>query len=241
VGSFGLYIPAVLIALCLVFLPRLISDASMYATVTYREHNRLALFYLFIALFLLLLYFFVIVIFSRGRINIGNAAVFYMMTVYVTVSFVCIVCLRNQENGAYLYLLPFIGALSSDTFAYFFGCAFGKHKLIPEISPKKTIEGSISGIFFGALSFVLYGWILKTWFLPSSTPNYLVLALSGIIVSAISQCGDLIASAVKRYYGVKDFGNLFPGHGGVLDRFDSVLATAPVLYIITSLFSDMLH
>jgi len=112
---------------------------------------------------------------------------------------------------------------------------FGKHKLIPEVSPKKTVEGSIGGIIFAAIAFVLYAVIIWKMNESAEMPNLIVFAAAGAIVSVISQIGDLSASVIKRRFGVKDYGFLFPGHGGVLDRFDSVLLTAPVLYILTCL------
>ncbi len=189
-------------------------------------------------MFVLLLYYFVLAVFSKGKISIESLAVFYMMTIYIVVAFTCLILLRNCAYGTYLYLLPFVGAWISDTFAYFTGRFFGRHKLIPEVSPKKTIEGSIGGIVFTAISLVVYGWILKKFF-NAVDPDYIVLAVMGAVVSVISQVGDLIASVIKRHYGIKDYGHLFPGHGGVMDRFDSVLATAPVVYILSLVFSNM--
>ena len=119
-------------------------------------------------------------------------------------------------------------------FAYLVGSAIGKHKLIPEISPKKTVEGAIGGIVFTALACLLYGFILEKFFALSV--NYLFLAVIGVILSVVSQLGDLFASMIKREYGVKDYGNIFPGHGGIMDRFDSVLATSTILLILTIIF-----
>jgi len=150
-----------------------------------------------------------------------------MMTFYVTISFVSLVCLRRQPRGSVLFLLPFIGAWVSDTFAYFTGRLLGKHKLIPEVSPKKTVEGAVGGVVFTAIAYVVFGLILRE---GNMSVNIVLLAVIGVLVSVLSQIGDLIASVVKRHYGIKDYGKLFPGHGGVMDRFDSVIATAPVLY-----------
>ena len=120
-----------------------------------------------------------------------------------------------------------------DTFAYFTGRFLGKHKLIPEISPKKTIEGSIGGIVFTIGAFILYRVLLFKIF-PDLKINlpYLLVIILAIAASIVSQIGDLIASAIKRQYNIKDYGKLFPGHGGVLDRFDSVMLVAPVIYVI---------
>ena len=98
------------------------------------------------------------------------------------------------------------------------------NKLIEDVSPKKTIEGSIGGIVFCSVSFVVFGIIIQL--ITGRSANVLFLALSGIIVSVISQVGDLIMSVIKRHYNVKDYGKIFPGHGGMLDRFDSVLAVS---------------
>jgi phosphatidate cytidylyltransferase len=114
--------------------------------------------------------------------------------------------------------------------AYFSGMLFGKHKLCPKISPKKTIEGAVGGILLCTLTFIGYGFILNN-FLDANT-NVITYAILGFFASVVSQLGDLIMSAIKRKHDVKDYGRIFPGHGGVLDRFDSVIAVAPVLYLI---------
>lgn len=221
IGSMALWIPHFLVAAGGVFLPRSCGEKAMYI--------------LFLALFLLLLYTFAVVVFSRGKIQITDAAVLMMMTLYVTASFTSILCLRRGESGAHLFLLPFIGAWVSDTFAYFTGRLLGKHKLIPEVSPKKTVEGAVGGIVFTGVAYGIFGVIIGM-----TGTGLILLVGSGFLISVISQIGDLIASVVKRYYGIKDYGKLFPGHGGVMDRFDSVIATAPVLYTISILFPTML-
>ena len=129
--------------------------------------------------------------------------------------------------------MVFLGAWICDTFAYFTGVLIGKHKLIPEISPKKTIEGSIGGIIFTIIGFIVYGLIMNSFF--EAQLSYVYLAILGLALSVVSQVGDLIASAIKRQYSIKDFGNIFPGHGGVLDRFDSVMLSAPVLLMINTI------
>ncbi len=176
-------------------------------------------------------------VFSRGSIEFSNSSSAFMMIFYNTVAFTSIVLIRQMN--AYLYLLVFIGPWISDIFAYLCGRLFGKHKLIPEISPKKTVEGSIGGIIFAAISFVVYAFIVKSYFVESAFLPFGVMAISGAVISVISQIGDLSASAVKRCFGIKDYGWIFPGHGGVLDRFDSVLLTAPVLYMMTRLLGLM--
>ena len=114
--------------------------------------------------------------------------------------------------------------------AYFSGVTLGKHKLCPAISPKKTIEGSIGGIIFCIIGCVAYRLILASF--HDNLPPVWIFAVLGFVVSIVSQIGDLMFSLIKRRYGLKDYGILFPGHGGVLDRFDSVIATAPLILIV---------
>jgi phosphatidate cytidylyltransferase len=182
-------------------------------------------------------------VFARKRVSTGDIALSLFSAVYVTLAFSSILVARDSEYGAVLYFMIFIGAWITDTFAYFTGRLFGRHKLMPDISPKKTVEGAIGGAIFCALAFVLYGFILSQVFdvaspLSRATAyNYILLACIGVAVSVFAQLGDLSASAIKRNYGVKDFGAIFPGHGGFLDRFDSVMAVAPVIMIIGALFT----
>ena len=148
-----------------------------------------------------------------------------LLAMYISAALSAIVFIRDfQDSGKYIYLLIFIGAWFTDIFAYFTGYFVGKHKLIEDVSPKKTIEGSIGGIVFCALGFVGLGLVVDVWF--EQDANLLFLAICGVIISLISQIGDLIMSVIKRHYGIKDFGKIFPGHGGMLDRFDSILAVS---------------
>ncbi len=182
-----------------------------------------------------LIYLFTVTVFAKGTIRFEQTASVFTAVLYVVITFSSIVALRYIPGGKYIYLLTFLGPWVSDTFAYFCGRLFGKHKLIPEVSPKKTVEGSIGGIIFTAVGFVVYGMIVNHITDYALGLTYIPLALTGMIVSVISQIGDLSASLIKRNYGIKDYGFIFPGHGGVLDRFDSVLLTAPVLLIVCHL------
>ena len=185
--------------------------------------------FLFILLFML--------VFAHEKVKTESVCTAFTMVVYITVCFVCLIRLRyvttevgtnaGRMVGQYIYLLVFIAAWVTDTFAYFTGVFFGRHKLCPNISPKKTVEGSLGGIAFCVIAFLLYGVAISHLF--SLSPNYPGLAAVGLVLSALAQIGDLLASVIKRTYGVKDYGKLFPGHGGVLDRFDSVLLVAPFL------------
>lgn len=129
--------------------------------------------------------------------------------------------IRNTYGFEYLLLLAF-ATYGSDTGAYFAGMAFGKHKLIPRLSPKKTVEGSVGGVVFGSAIAIGYGMIMGIF---QETP---MLMVGCIVLTLTSQIGDLIFSAVKRHFEVKDFSNLLPGHGGILDRIDSIVFNAIV-------------
>ena len=167
----------------------------------------------------------------KGSLKYSKIAELFGMALYIIAALNSIIYIRDLENGGqYLYLLIFMGAWVTDIFAYFSGMLFGKHKLIPEVSPKKTIEGSIGGILVCSLSFVVFGIVVDTFF--NMNANLVFLAVSGILVSIVAQMGDLIMSLVKREYGIKDYGKLFPGHGGILDRFDSILSVSLMLAII---------
>ena len=180
---------------------------------------------------LYLIYVFSLVVWSHGSLPFGNTLAVALMVMYIITALCSILYVRDLENGGkYLYLLIFIGAWITDTFAYFTGFFFGKHKLIEDVSPKKTVEGSIGGIFFCALSFVIFGLVMDTWF--GGNANLIFLAVSGIVISLIAQVGDLIMSVIKRQYGIKDYGKIFPGHGGMLDRFDSILAVSLGLLVV---------
>jgi phosphatidate cytidylyltransferase len=142
--------------------------------------------------------------------------------------------MRYTNNfGVFLVVLVFVISWVSDTAAFAVGSLIGKHKLIPEVSPKKTVEGAIGGVVFSALLCPLYGLGLDL-IIENIQVNYLYLFLFGLVLSVVSQFGDLMASLIKREYGVKDYGRIFPGHGGVLDRFDSVIAVSTILMILST-------
>lgn len=145
-----------------------------------------------------------------------------------------LVRLRVMEQGKFLVLLPIICAFLTDGGAYFVGVFLGKHRGITKVSPNKSLEGYIGGIVFGAVFMVIYGVILQNF--AHLTVSFPLMAIYGLLGSAITELGDLAFSLVKRQYGVKDYGNLLPGHGGMMDRFDSMTFAAPMLLILVELF-----
>jgi phosphatidate cytidylyltransferase len=142
--------------------------------------------------------------------------------------FVSVLRIRMFTYGEFRVLLPFVAAYASDTGAFFIGKAFGKRKLIPYVSPNKTVEGAIGGVVFSILGMVLYGLVLQIAF--GFKVEYFRLAFYGLIGSPVAQLGDLAFSLMKREFKIKDYGNLLPGHGGMLDRIDSVVFTSPLIF-----------
>lgn len=180
-----------------------------------------------------LFYILACAVFSHGKHSPLDVSTAFVMIFYIIFGFMSVVAIRSLENGEYLFLLIFIAAWVSDTCAYFTGMFLGKHKLIPDVSPKKTVEGAIGGLVCCVIGFLLYAFVLKRFF--DCTPNFIIFGLIGLFLSVISMCGDLIASLVKRHYDIKDYGNLIPGHGGIMDRFDSIIAVSSVLFVLLNI------
>ncbi|MEE0109504.1 MAG: phosphatidate cytidylyltransferase [Oscillospiraceae bacterium] len=150
---------------------------------------------------------------------VGGLVVPYLMSAVVRI--------LTMSIGRYVILIPFVVACICDAGAYFIGLKFGKHKLAPVVSPNKTIEGALGGLASGVLAMLLYALILD---LPLKFDvNYGAAILYGVLGCLVGELGDLCFSVIKRQTGIKDYGNLIPGHGGVLDRFDSILAVAPLI------------
>ena len=196
------------------------------------SHERFFVF-TFMIFFILLLYLASAAVFSRGHLKITESAYLHFTGLYVTFGFASMVLVRDRPYGQYAFVLCMLVPWISDSFAYFGGRLFGKHKLIPDISPKKTVEGAVCGVVFGTLSIVLYGFVIGLIF--DAQPNYSALIAVGAAMTVISQCGDLIASCIKRHFGVKDYGRILPGHGGIMDRFDSIIVTSPIVYMLCTL------
>ncbi|WP_429080228.1 phosphatidate cytidylyltransferase [Brassicibacter mesophilus] len=159
------------------------------------------------------------------RVSLNDLGVTVLGGLYVPFFISHISLLRESK---YIWLV-FITAFATDTFAYFIGVKFGKRKLCPKLSPKKSIEGSIAGVVGSLIVTIAYAYIFKL--------NHIaILSILSIICSIMAQIGDLTASRIKRIAGIKDYGNIMPGHGGVLDRFDSILFTAPIVYYYITYF-----
>ena len=178
---------------------------------------------------LLFIYVFRFPVYKTGQVM----AVFFSVF-YAPVMFAFIYLTRQTVYGVYLVFMVFISSWISDTFAYLIGMWLGKHKLAPILSPKKSIEGSIGGIVGASLAGALFGFYLSMYVMKSQDIIWIAAVIGGV-GSIFSQVGDLAASAIKRNHDIKDYGNLIPGHGGIMDRFDSVIVTAPMIYFLTIL------
>ncbi len=167
---------------------------------------------------------------SHGKVRIERISTCMVGGILIPYLLSSLVRIMAMGNGRQLILIPFVVAFLSDSGAYFVGCAWGRHKLAPVISPNKSIEGMAGGVAAAVLSMLLYCWIQDLAF--NANINYLYAITYGIIGSLAGVMGDLIFSAIKRQAGIKDYGNLIPGHGGVLDRFDSVIIVAPLVELL---------
>lgn len=178
-------------------------------------------------------------IFNKSEADLVHIAMILFGLIYIPYFMSNIILIRSLENGKIFIWMVFLGAFLSDTFAYFAGNAFGKHKLCPAISPHKTVEGAVGGIIGGGITFVLFGLIMNIFLTDTGFNLWLMFPL-GAMTSVVSQIGDLTASSIKRQYNIKDFGRILPGHGGILDRIDSLLTVAPFLYIVLSNINIMI-
>lgn len=159
---------------------------------------------------------------------------------YVPFLFSFFVLTIQLKDGLALFIIGILGSVAADTFALFTGLLWGKKKLIPAISPKKTVAGSIGSFAGSTIVVTIYGLILHYTHAMSQPISVLHFALLGLLLGGSSQIGDLSASAIKRYCGIKDFGKLIPGHGGILDRFDSMLFNIPIVYCYVQLLRALM-
>lgn len=210
----------------------LIGYAGYLATVGYYIIIRLKLFEYFIPMiigFLMLLM--IIYVFSFPKYKCDMVMFCYFGLFYVSIMLSYIYRVRMLNGGVYLVWLIFLCSWGCDTCAYLVGVMFGKHKMAPVLSPKKSIEGGIGGILGAALLGFIYAIVFKDKMSEISNPTVMV-PLICAIAGFISQIGDLAASGIKRNHEIKDYGKLIPGHGGILDRFDSVIFTAPIIFYL---------
>lgn len=167
---------------------------------------------------------------SHGKLPFQQVAITMVAGLLIPFLLSALVRIRLQEGGVYLIAAPFVMAFMTDTGAYLVGCTMGKHKLCPIISPKKTVEGLVGGILGGIVGVVVYGLVLQRF--CGFTINYLFAVIYGAVGAGSATLGDLMFSVIKRQTGIKDYGKLLPGHGGILDRFDSVTVVAPVAELL---------
>ncbi len=187
-----------------------------------------------IFMFILMMFVFVFILFFAeiaSKQKIGTNGIFaaffgaYVFPILISL----LVPILNLSNGRNLVLIPFISAWCADAGAYFIGSKFGKHKFAPSISPKKSVEGAFGAVAGGILGMLIYGLIL---YLCKTDVPWIAFIVIGLLGSFFGLLGDLFLSYIKRDCKIKDFGNFLPGHGGVLDRFDSVLFVVPVCYYL---------
>ena len=170
--------------------------------------------------------------FPKYRCEQVMAAFFCMIYAPVMLSFIYLT--ESMRYGVYIVWMIFISSWVCDTCAYFTGMAFGRHKMAPVLSPKKTVEGAVGGVAGSAIAGALFSLLLVERVIPDQTVTWAFAAIGGI-GAVISQIGDLAASAIKRNHEIKDYGTCIPGHGGIMDRFDSVIFTAPIIYFMAQL------
>jgi phosphatidate cytidylyltransferase len=187
---------------------------------------------LIILIYITIMLLFLIIYYKK--INFSDISLVFFSVIYIGYFLTHIVYIVEINHGYTLLWFIFLGAWATDTAAYFVGVLFGKHKLIEKISPKKTIEGSIGGVLGCIISFLFIS-LLQNYFLNLNI-NYGYISILAVICSILAQFGDLIASCIKRQYNIKDFGTIMPGHGGILDRFDSVILVTPAVYYFALFF-----
>ena len=180
-----------------------------------------------------LVVFMLVYVFTYPKYKTEQMLAAFFGIFYVSVMLSYVYQTRIMEKGAYLVWLIFLCSWGCDTCAYCVGVLIGKHKMTPKLSPKKSWEGAVGGVIGAALLTVIYGFVFQKA-METTTRDILILAAICAVGAVISMIGDLTASAIKRNYDIKDYGKLIPGHGGIMDRFDSVIFTAPVIYFLAA-------
>lgn len=170
----------------------------------------------------------------HDSITFSDITITFFASIVVPAMLLSLWRIFSMQGGKFLVLMPLVAAWGSDTCALFAGMAFGKHKLAPVISPKKTVEGAVGGVIGAILLMLLVTFIFNNY--ANLQINYVSAAILGGLGAVVGQIGDLSFSIIKRQTGIKDYGKLFPGHGGVLDRFDSVIFVAPLAELVLRVF-----
>ena len=171
---------------------------------------------------------------SQTKLRLEKVTLCFFGAMLIPYMLSALLRILSPDGGRYLILIPFVLAFLSDTGAYFIGCRFGKHKLAPIISPNKSVEGLLGGMIFAIVGMLLYCVVMQLIF--KCDVNYGYALVYGLLGSLAGVFGDLCFSVIKRQTGIKDYGNLIPGHGGVLDRFDSILVVAPLVELMLTVF-----
>lgn len=185
--------------------------------------------YTMTVLIALLILFMAVYVFTYPRYRTDQVTGAFFGVVYVAVMLSFIYELRMMEHGRYLVWLIFLASWGCDTCAYCVGMLIGRHKMSPKLSPKKSVEGAVGGVVGAALLGGIYAYAVSGQIGEGHIVSFAVICAAGGLISMV---GDLAASAIKRNHGIKDYGKLIPGHGGILDRFDSVIFIAPVIYYL---------
>ena len=191
--------------------------------------------------FVLAFIFFILVIYYHNNVRFEQLAMALVFSTLVPLFFSSQVYMRDEKGtvvGLYYLLLAFGSAWFCDTGAFFAGKFLGKKKMAPNISPNKTVEGAVGGVVAAILLNLLFAFVAKELFSYAGVivnMNYLAIAIASPFLAVVGIIGDLVASAIKREYNVKDYGHILPGHGGIMDRFDSVLLTLPTVYVLSRL------
>lgn len=226
-GSTGLVKNRLLLGVCEFFSELIAFENMQMMRLFYSSSHQLLLFG---TALLFIVSLFCVLLRHHDTISVNDLACGFLGGMIIPFMLLSLMRIFQMENGQYLVLLPLIAAWGSDTCALFAGMLFGKHKLAPVVSPKKTVEGAIGGVV-GAAAIMLGVTALLARYTTVSVSVSAALLL-GVLGAVIGQIGDLSFSIVKRQTGIKDYGTIFPGHGGVLDRFDSVIFVAPIVELI---------
>lgn len=210
-----------------------VSAVIIAATMMYENGT-----YMFLTFVSLVMLYMIAMVLKHGKLKAGEVLAHGFVTVFITV-FMCYNIKIFENFSALGVLWTFVIAWITDSGAYFAGVFLGKHKLVPHISPKKTVEGAIGGVIACVVAGVVYYLILVNIGAGFSWGVLISLAAMSLVGSVLSQLGDFVASCIKRDSDVKDYGSILPGHGGLMDRFDSVVFIAPFVYYVLTIINSV--